>query len=335
VLCRSDHTIDEGSLKKIASFTNVALKAVVPLEDADSIYKIPGALHQRGVDKLIVERFGLECGEADLSEWDRVIDGEMNPRHEVTIAMVGKYMELLDAYKSLIEAVKHAGIHTYTKINFKYIDSEDVERKGTDLLAGVDAILVPGGFGSRGVEGKITTVKYARENRIPYLGICLGMQVAVIEFARNVAGLTAANSTEFNKEVEHPVVGLITEWTDATGKTEQRDEATDLGGTMRLGGQECRLTEGSNVKACYGRELIVERHRHRYEVNNNYVERLEKAGLRIGGWAADDDLVEVVEVPDHPWFIACQFHPEFTSTPRDGHPLFTGFVEAALKQAKA
>jgi CTP synthase len=307
----------------------------VPLEDADSIYKIPGALHQRGVDKLIVERFGLECGEADLSEWDRVIDGEMNPRHEVTIAMVGKYMELLDAYKSLIEAVKHAGIHTYTKINFKYIDSEDVERKGTDLLAGVDAILVPGGFGSRGVEGKITTVKYARENRIPYLGICLGMQVAVIEFARNVAGLTAANSTEFNKEVEHPVVGLITEWTDATGKTEQRDEATDLGGTMRLGGQECRLTEGSNVKACYGRELIVERHRHRYEVNNNYVERLEKAGLRIGGWAADDDLVEVVEVPDHPWFIACQFHPEFTSTPRDGHPLFTGFVEAALKQAKA
>jgi CTP synthase len=335
LLCRSDHTIDEGSLKKIASFTNVALKAVVPLEDADSIYKIPGALHQRGVDKLIVERFGLECGEADLSEWDRVIDGEMNPRHEVTIAMVGKYMELLDAYKSLIEAVKHAGIHTYTKINFKYIDSEDVERKGTDLLAGVDAILVPGGFGSRGVEGKITTVKYARENRIPYLGICLGMQVAVIEFARNVAGLTAANSTEFNKEVEHPVVGLITEWTDATGKTEQRDEATDLGGTMRLGGQECRLTEGSNVKACYGRELIVERHRHRYEVNNNYVERLEKAGLRIGGWAADDDLVEVVEVPDHPWFIACQFHPEFTSTPRDGHPLFTGFVEAALKQAKA
>ena len=333
LLCRSDHTIDEGSLKKISSFTNVELRAVIPLEDADSIYKIPGALHQRGLDSIIVERFGLECGDADLAEWDRVIDGDLNPTKEVTIAMVGKYMELLDAYKSLIEAVKHAGINTHTKINFKFIDSEDIEKLGTGQLENVDAILVPGGFGSRGVEGKIATVRFARENKVPYLGICLGMQVAVIEFARSVAQLDGANSTEFSKKCAHPVVGLITEWKDASGSTEVRDESTDLGGTMRLGGQECRLVEGSNAQITYGKELIVERHRHRYEVNNNYVDQLQKAGLRIGGWSADDTLVEVVEVPDHPWFIACQFHPEFTSTPRDGHPLFTGFVNAAVKQS--
>ena len=333
LLCRSDHTIDEGSLKKISSFTNVELRAVIPLEDADSIYKIPGCLHERGLDSIIVERFGLECGDADLTEWDRVVDGDINPTKEVTIAMVGKYMELLDAYKSLIEAVKHAGINTHTKINFTFVDSEDIEKQGTDALANVDAILVPGGFGSRGVEGKIATVRYARENKIPYLGICLGMQVAVIEFARNVAELEGANSTEFNKQSAHPVVGLITEWKDASGSTEVRDESTDLGGTMRLGGQECRLVEGSNVQVTYGKDLIIERHRHRYEVNNNYVDQLQKAGLRIGGWSADDTLVEVVEAPDHPWFIACQFHPEFTSTPRDGHPLFTGFVNAAIKQS--
>ncbi|MCR8923986.1 CTP synthase [Dasania sp. GY-MA-18] len=334
LLCRSDHKIDEPSLKKISSFTNVEERAVIPLEDADSIYKIPGLLNQRGLDQFIVERFELACEPADLSEWDRVIDGDLNPKQEVTIAMVGKYMELLDAYKSLIEAMKHAGINTYTNINFKYVDSEDIEREGTGALEGVDAILVPGGFGARGVEGKIATVKFARENKVPYLGICLGMQVAVIEYARNVASLTHANSTEFDKHAQEPVIALITEWVDADGNKEKRDEAADLGGTMRLGGQECRLAEGSLAKQVYGKELIVERHRHRYEVNNNFVDQLQKAGLRIGGWSADDTLVEVVEVADHPWFVACQFHPEFTSTPRDGHPLFTGFVNAAIKQSQ-
>ncbi|WP_019530506.1 CTP synthase [Dasania marina] len=334
LLCRSDHKIDDPSLRKISSFTNVEERAVIPLEDADSIYKIPRLLHERGLDQFIIERFEIDCEPADLSEWDRVIDGDMNPRQEVTIAMVGKYMELLDAYKSLIEAMKHAGIHTYTKINFKYVDSEEIERVGTGALEGVDAILVPGGFGARGVEGKISTVKFARENKIPYLGICLGMQVAVIEYARNVASLTKANSTEFDKHAVEPVIALITEWIDAEGNKEKRDEAVDLGGTMRLGGQECRLAEGSLVKQVYGKELIVERHRHRYEVNNNFVDQLQQAGLRIGGWSADDTLVEVVEVVDHPWFVACQFHPEFTSTPRDGHPLFTGFVNAAIKQSQ-
>ena len=331
LLCRSDHQIDEGSLKKISSFTNVELEAVIPLEDADSIYRIPGALNQRGLDQLIVDRFGLQCGPADLSEWDRVIEGDINPDGEVTIAMVGKYMELIDAYKSLNEALHHAGITTHTKVNIRYIDSEKIEQEGVTLLNGVDGILVPGGFGNRGVEGKIATVKHARENNIPYLGICLGMQVAVIEYTRNVAGLSNANSTEFATDCQHPVIGLITEWTESDGSTEVRDEGADLGGTMRLGGQECRLVDGSNAKATYDSELIIERHRHRYEVNNNYVDQLQKAGLRIGGWSADDSLVEVVEVPDHPWFIACQFHPEFTSTPRDGHPLFTGFVSAAIR----
>ncbi len=329
LLCRSDHEIDEGSLKKISSFTNVEERAVIPLQDADSIYRIPGLLNKRGLDDLIVERFGLEYPAADLSEWDAVIDGDLNPQREVTIAMVGKYMELIDAYKSLNEALHHAGIGSHTKVNIKYIDSETIENEGLDVLNGVDGILVPGGFGNRGVEGKIATVRHARENNIPYLGICLGMQVAVIEFARNVAGLTGANSTEFDKQAPNPVIALITEWVDTEGHTEVRDEKSDLGGTMRLGGQECRLVEGSNVKAAYGSDLIFERHRHRYEVNNNFVDQLQQAGLRIGGWSADDSLVEVVEIPDHPWFVACQFHPEFTSTPRDGHPLFTGFINAA------
>lgn len=334
LLCRSDHKIDDASLNKISSFTNVAERAVIPLEDCESIYKIPGMLNRRGLDQFIVEQFELECEPADLSEWDRVIDGDLHPTREVTIAMVGKYMDLLDAYKSLIEAVKHAGIQTYTNINFNYIDSEDIEREGTSVLEGVDAILIPGGFGHRGVEGKILTAQYARENKIPFLGICLGMQVAVIEFARHVAGLDQANSTEFDKHTPEPVVALITEWVDAEGNKEKRDESTDLGGTMRLGGQECRLAEGSLSKAVYGKELIFERHRHRYEVNNNFVDRLQQAGLRIGGWSADDNLVEVVEVVEHPWFVACQFHPEFTSTPRDGHKLFTGFVEAAIKHSE-
>ncbi|MEH6559323.1 MAG: CTP synthase [Oceanicoccus sp.] len=334
LLCRSDHEIDEGSLKKISSFTNVELRAVIPLQDADSIYRIPKALKQRGLDDLIVEKFGLQCGPADLSEWDRVIDGVMNPEKEITIAMVGKYMELIDAYKSLNEALDHAGINTRTKVNIRYVDSQKLEDDGLAALEGVDGILVPGGFGNRGVEGKIATVQYARENKIPYLGICLGMQVAVIEFARNVAGLVDANSSEFNAQTKSPVIALITEWIDADGSTEVRDENADLGGTMRLGGQECRLVDGSNAKATYNADLIIERHRHRYEVNNNFVDQLQQAGLRIGGWSADDSLVEVVELPDHPWFIACQFHPEFTSTPRDGHPLFSGFVNAAVNYSK-
>ncbi len=334
LLCRSDHEIDEGSLKKISSFTNVELRAVIPLQDADSIYRIPQALNTRGLDELIVERFELDCPAADLSEWDRVLEDEQNPEKEVTIAMVGKYMELLDAYKSLNEALHHAGINTRTKVNIRYVDSQQIEEKGLGLLDGVDGILVPGGFGNRGVEGKIATVRHARENNIPYLGICLGMQVAVIEYARNVAGLSAANSTEFDSQAQHPVIALITEWTDADGSTETRDETVDLGGSMRLGSQECRLVEGSKAKLTYDNDLIIERHRHRYEVNNNYVDQLQQAGLRIGGWSADDSLVEVVEIPEHPWFIACQFHPEFTSTPRDGHPLFSGFVNAAVEHGK-
>jgi CTP synthase len=333
LVCRSDHRIDSGSLRKIALFTNVEERAVVPLEDADTIYRIPALLQKTGLDDYVVDKFGLECDEADLSEWDQVIEAKLHPETEINIAMVGKYMELLDAYKSLIEAIDHAGIKNRTKVNIQYIDSEIIERDGCSILEGKDAILVPGGFGNRGVEGKIRTVQYARENKIPYLGICLGMQSAVIEFARNVCGLEDAHSTEFSTTTENPVVGLITEWTTAEGDTEQRTEDSDLGGTMRLGGQECRLEEGSLSAAAYGAETIVERHRHRFEVNNNYIETLEKNGLRIAGRSMDGNLVEVVEVVDHPWFVACQFHPEFTSTPRDGHGLFEAFVGAAIKQA--
>jgi CTP synthase len=332
LVCRSDHPIDISSRRKIAQFTNVEERAVIALEDADTIYKIPGILHSQGLDDFVVERFGLQCNGADLSEWEAVVDAKLNPEHEVTIAMVGKYMELLDAYKSLIEAMSHAGISNRTKVNLRYIDSEDIENQGTALLEGVDAILVPGGFGLRGVEGKITAVQYARENKVPYLGICLGMQVAVIEFARNVLGWKDANSTEFDHTSGHPVVGLITEWEDATGAVETRTESSDLGGTMRLGAQDCLLESGSLVHDCYGKDVIVERHRHRYEVNNNLLPQIKAAGLKISGRSGDGKLVEVVEAPDHPWFVACQFHPEFTSTPRDGHPLFSGFVKAALTQ---
>ncbi|MCH2040998.1 MAG: CTP synthase [Saccharospirillaceae bacterium] len=332
LICRSDHTIDASSLRKIALFTNVEERAVIPLEDADTIYKIPTMLNKAGLDEYIVEKFDLSCNEADLSEWAEVADAKLNPEREVHIAMVGKYMELLDAYKSLIEAVDHAGIHHKVKVKIDFIDAEDIERKGTDILKDKAAILVPGGFGNRGVEGKIQTVQYARENKIPFLGICLGMQSAVIEFARNVVGLTDAHSSEFSNDTQHPVVGLITEWTDASGNTETRTENSDLGGTMRLGGQECRLTEGSNTALAYGSDVIVERHRHRYEVNANMIAQLEEAGLRIAGRSIDGDLVEVVEVIDHPWFVGCQFHPEFTSTPRDGHGLFKAFIAAALKQ---
>lgn len=334
LLCRSERMIDQDSCRKISLFTNVEERAVVPLPDAETIYSIPGLLKAQGLDNIILEKFGLaDQPEADLSEWDKVIDGKLNPERSVTVAMVGKYMDLLDAYKSLNESLEHAGIHTRTKVNVMYINAEDVETKGLGLLDGADAILVPGGFGERGLEGKLMAVRHARENKIPYLGICLGMQSVVIEFARNVLGLKNANSTEFDPNTPDPVVGLITEWITEEGSVERRDENSDLGGTMRLGGQECRLEKSSKVAEIYGSELVVERHRHRFEVNNNYVERLQNAGLRIGGWSADDELVEVVEVKDHPWFVACQFHPEFTSTPRDGHPLFTSYIQAANKAA--
>ena len=332
LVCRSDHKISEDAKRKIALFTNVMPQGVVLLEDADTIYRIPLMLHQQGMDSLVLEILRLDCKAADLSVWEKVVDAHLNPEKEVTIAMVGKYMELLEAYKSLIESLIHAGIHNRTRVNISYIDSETIEKEGTDLLKGFDAILVPGGFGQRGIEGKISTVRYARENKIPYLGICLGMQVAVIEYARTVLGLETAHSSEFDRKTSDPVIGLIEEWTTESGSTEKRTEDSDLGGTMRLGGQQCRLTPGSTIRSLYKQDIIVERHRHRYEVNNNYLDRLQQAGLRIGGWSIDDALVEVVEVPDHPWFVACQFHPEFTSTPRDSHPLFSGFVQAALAQ---
>jgi CTP synthase len=335
LLCRSEVEIDQSSRKKIALFTNVAERAVISLPDAKTIYQIPENLSKAGLDELVVEQFGLACAAPDFSEWRAVVQGVLNPEKEVTIAMIGKYMDLLDAYKSLNEALEHAGIKARTKVKVRYLNSEDLEDKGTDILAGIDAILVPGGFGERGVEGKIRAVQYARENNIPYLGICLGMQVAVIEYARNVLGWKDAHSTEFNPNSGHPVIGLITEWVDADGAVETRSEQSDLGGTMRLGAQLCHLDEGSRVKDVYGNAQIVERHRHRYEVNGNLVPDLQAAGLRIGGWSADKSLVEVVELPNHPWFIACQFHPEFTSNPRDGHPLFSGFVGAALAYREA
>jgi len=334
LVCRSEVAIEAPERSKIALFTNVEQQAVISLPDAESIYTIPSLLKSQGLDEIVTERFGLDCKEADLTEWDAVAQAKLNPKREVTIAMVGKYMELLDAYKSLIEAISHAGIKSYTKVNTRYIDAEDIETQGVSLLAGMDAILVPGGFGERGTEGKIKTVQYARENKIPYLGICLGMQVAVIEFARNVAGWSDANSSEFDASSEHCVVGLITEWTDEAGHIEQRSEGSDLGGTMRLGAQQCRLQEGSLAHQCYQQDVITERHRHRYEVNNTFVEQLEAVGLKFSGRSMDDSLVEIIEIVDHPWFVACQFHPEFTSTPRAGHGLFEGFLGAAVIQAE-
>ena len=335
LICRSDRKLPSNERAKIALFTNVEEKAVISLPDVDSIYKIPALLKSQDLDYFVCRRFHLDVPEADLVEWEQVLYQESNPTGEVTIGMVGKYIELPDAYKSVNEALKHAGLKNRLTVNIQYIDSQDLETKGVDSLAHLDAILVPGGFGGRGVEGKILAAKYARENKVPYLGICLGMQVALIEYARNVAGLVDANSTEFNAQSASPVVGLITEWLDAEGKVEQRDEKSDLGGTMRLGAQKCHLTPGSKVHAVYGSDEIVERHRHRYEVNNNFVEQLEKAGLSFTGLSEDKKLVEIIENKDHPWFIAAQFHPEFTSTPRDGHPLFEGFVAAAHIHQKA
>lgn len=332
LLCRSEVEIEDGQRKKIALFTNVEERAVVPLVDADTIYSIPMYLHKWGLDQFVVERFNLTCHDSDLAEWERVAHNCLNPEQQVTVAMVGKYMDLLDAYKSLNEALEHAGIQTRTKVKIRYLDSENL-MEDMGLLKGCHAILVPGGFGNRGIEGKIKAVRFARENNIPYLGICLGMQVAVIEYARNVVGLAGANSTEFDRDSPHPVVGLITEWIDKDGRVETRSEDSDLGGTMRLGSQDATLEPGSRAHEIYGSDTIRERHRHRYEVNANYIGKLQTAGLRIGGWSAENHLVETIELPDHPWFFACQFHPEFTSTPRDGHPLFTGFVKAALAYA--
>lgn len=329
LVCRSDRAIPANERAKISLFTNVEEKAVISLKDVSSIYQIPALLKSQGLDDLVCRRFHIEAPEADLVEWEQVLYAESNPSGEVNIGMVGKYVELPDAYKSVNEALKHAGLKKRLTVNIHYVDAQDVMVKGPDILKDLDAILVPGGFGERGTEGKMLAAQYARENKVPYLGICLGMQLALIEFARNVAGLTDAHSTEFNPDSPHPVVGLITEWLDAEGQVEMRNAKSDLGGTMRLGAQKCYLKPKSKAREVYGNEWIVERHRHRYEVNNNYIEQLEKAGLVFGGLSEDKKLVEMIELPDHPFYIAGQFHPEFTSTPRDGHPLFEGFVGAA------
>ncbi len=334
LVCRSDRMIPPNERAKIALFCNVPERAVISLKDVSSIYQIPALLKSQGLDDFICQRFRLDCPEANLSEWEQVLYQEANPTGEVTIGMVGKYTELPDAYKSVNEALKHGGLKNRLSVNIKYIDSQDVETKGVEVLKGLDGILVPGGFGYRGVEGKILTAQYARENKVPYLGICLGMQTALIEYARNVAGLTQANSSEFDKDCPQPVIGLITEWQDADGSVETRSDKSDLGGTMRLGAQQCHLAEGSLAHHLYGSATIEERHRHRYEVNNVLLPQIEKAGLKITGLSADKKLVEIIEVPNHPWFIACQFHPEFTSTPRDGHPLFAGFIKAAKENQK-
>jgi CTP synthase len=334
LVCRSERTVPANERAKISLFTNVAEKAVLSMRDVDSIYKIPALLKAQGIDELVVKRFGLDVPPADLSEWEKVLYQEANPFGEVTIGMVGKYIELPDAYKSVNEALKHAGLKNQVTVNIKYIDSQDLESKGTDVLGTVDAILVPGGFGIRGVEGKILAAKYARENKVPYLGICLGLQVALIDYARNVAGLTGAHSTEFDSETPYPVVGLINEWLDKAGQIEYRHEDSDLGGTMRLGSQLCHLVKGTKACNVYGSETIHERHRHRYEVNNNYRDQISKAGLVFSGLSSDKTLVEMIEIPDHPWFIAGQFHPEFNSTPRDGHPLFESFIAASFEHQK-
>ncbi len=334
LICRSDRAVQANERGKIALFCNVPEKAVISLKDVDSIYKIPGLLKSQSLDDYICKRFNLNAPEANLSEWEQVIYEEANPGGEVTIGMVGKYVELPDAYKSVIEALKHGGLKNRVTVNIKLIDSQDVEARGVEILKDLDAILIPGGFGHRGVEGKLMTAQYARENNVPYLGICLGMQVALMEFARNVAGMEGANSTEFVPDCKYPVVALITEWRDENGNVEQRTESSYLGGTMRLGSQQCQLTPDSKIRQLYGSDTIVERHRHRYEVNNLLLKPIEAAGLRIAGRSGDDQLVEIIEIPKHPWFVACQFHPEFTSTPRDGHPLFAGFVKAAQDHQK-
>ena len=335
LLCRADRNIPEDERRKIALFTNVASEAVISAIDADSIYKIPGLLHDQNLDGIVCDKLAISAKPADLFEWEKIAVALANPKHLVNIAFVGKYVDLTESYKSLTEALIHAGIHTESKVKIHYMDSEDIEKNGTDTLKGMDAILVPGGFGKRGTEGKIAAIQFARENKVPYLGICLGMQLAVIEFARHVAGLKDANSTEFNPDATHKLIGLIDEWQDASGNIEKRDENSDLGGTMRLGAQSCPIVPNTLAASIYGAQ-VNERHRHRYEVNNHYVEQLKAAGLVVSARTPTEDLCEMVELPQnvHPWFVACQFHPEFTSNPRTGHPLFTAYVQAALKNKK-
>ena len=332
LVVRSDHEIPKTARDKIALFTNVEPDAVIPLCDADTIYRIPALLNEQGLDDIVVEKLGLEVPPADLSDWDKVVEDQLNPQHYIRLKMVGKYMDLLDAYLSLTEALVHAGIHTKTQVDIDFVDSAELEEKGVELLADADAILVPGGFGARGFEGKVMAAGYARENRIPYLGICYGLHAAVVDIARNLAGMEGADTTENNPNTRYPVIGLVTEWITEDGETEQRDQDSDLGGTMRMGEQLCNLSCDSLTARIYGDQMVKERHRHRYEVNNNLMPELEEVGLRIAGRSADDTLVEVIEYKDHPWFVASQFHPEFTSSPRDGHPLFTSFIEAALTQ---
>jgi CTP synthase len=335
LICRADRMVPDEERRKIALFTNVLERAVISCPDLDSIYKIPRVLSEQGIDDIICKQFGLDLPKADLSVWDGIVDAIQNPKQTVNIAMVGKYVDLTESYKSLIEALRHAGIHTRSEVKIHFVDSESLETEGATCLKDMDAILVPGGFGKRGVEGKIVAVRFARENNIPYMGICLGMQIALIEFARDIAGMTGANSTEFDLETEYPVVALIDEWVNHDGKVETRDENSNLGGTMRLGAQECRLDQGSLAAKIYGADVITERHRHRYEVNNYYLARLEAAGLKISGKSVGaEQLVETIELPEHRWFFACQFHPEFTSTPRDGHPLFKSYIEAAIAYAR-
>jgi CTP synthase len=335
LLCRSEIELSLSEREKIALFTNVPVKAVITALDAKNcIYDIPIMLHEEHLDDIVIERLGLEdkAGPANLDDWEEVVDRTVNTRHEVTVAVVGKYVEHHDAYKSLTEAIAHGGLRQRIKVEIRRIESEDLVGGDLTPLEGADAILVPGGFGERGFEGKVNAIRHARENDIPYLGICYGMQAAAVEFARNVCGLEKASSTEVNPDTPHGVIGLITEWLDSSGKVEKRDEESDLGGTMRLGGQDCRLREGSLARKLYGREIVTERHRHRYEFNNRYRDVFQKHGMVLSGLSMDEMLVEIIELPTHPWFLACQFHPEFTSTPRDGHPLFTGFIEAALRR---
>jgi CTP synthase len=334
VMCRSEQPIPEDDRRKIALFTNVDVRSVISAYDADSIYKIPVMLHKQGLDEIVCRKLDLAAYPADLTMWEKIVDALDNPEHQVDIAMVGKYVDLQDSYKSLSEALVHAGIHTRTKVNIHYVDSEQIETKGVETLKDMDAVLVPGGFGKRGIEGKIAAVKYARENNVPYLGICLGMQIAAIEIARNKCGLEGANSTEFDPDTPHPVIALITEWQNHDGRVERRDAQSNLGGTMRLGAQPCTVKRNTLAFRIYGKETVAERHRHRYEVNNHYVPRLEAAGLVVSAKTKAEDLTEMAELADHPWFFGCQYHPEFTSTPREGHPLFISFVRAALEQHK-
>ena len=332
LICRTDRPLPENERRKISLFTNVPDRAVIAAVDVDDIYKMPGLLQKQQLDNLVMEHFGMEAPHADLSNWAALVDARNTQDESVRVAMVGKYVDLADAYKSVNEALSHAGLHTGTRVDIHYVDSETVEKDTAGALAGIDAILVPGGFGERGIEGKIAAVRYARENKIPYFGICLGMQVACIEYARNVAGLAGAHSTEFKPEPDHAVIALVTEWHDSAGGIQKRDAEADLGGTMRLGEQRCRLVDDTLAHDCYHADEIFERHRHRYEFNNHYRHVLGDNGLVFSGFSADDDLVEIVEIKDHPWFLGCQFHPEFTSTPRSGHPLFIGFIAAARER---